>query len=253
MLNELQISEMAWVLGGNIGAGPALRENDFRLDWQPEDNQQLRSFSARPYLNSLKGFLDPAGHFVLSACSLLKNAENGLVEDHTPADAVGIAALSHYGAATSAYTFFGQMVQKGPRLASPLIFPHSYASTAPNLAAIEFAWGGPHMIFYSRQDCREPLEFAAARLAESAAQKMVVLACEAVPQELLPPGRSVRIGALALLLEKASDRPARLRFELDTLRALPPLYSGSGSVQDCLILLSRLNARQPDENNVMKN
>ncbi|MFA6930228.1 MAG: hypothetical protein WCT05_07875 [Lentisphaeria bacterium] len=243
MLKELQITEMSWILGGKSGAGAALLESEQCLCWQPEDNETLRSFSARPYLNSLKGYLDPAGHFVMAACSLLKKANHLLAGNNDPTAGIGIAALSYFGAANSASAFFGQLLQKGPRLASPLIFPHSYASTAANLAAIEFGWGGPHMIFYGKQDCRESLEFAAARLAEDSAQRMLVIAYEAISPELLPNKRFVRNGALALLVEKACDCPARLRFELARLRALPVSFSGAGSVQDSLHLLVGLQHR----------
>lgn len=237
MLKELQISEMAWILGGSAGSGDALLGDPQLLNAQADDNLKLASFSAKPYLNSLKGFLDPAGHFVLAACSLLKKANGDLSGKKGESGCTGVAALTQYGAGAAAFTFFSQLVQKGPRLASPLIFPHSYASTAPNLAAIEFGWNGPHMIYFGKQDCRETLEFAAARLDEESAQSMVVLLYEAVPAELLPENRQIRNGALALLLQKASDRPSRLRFSLSQLRALAPVASGAGSVQDTLQLL----------------
>ncbi len=237
MLKELQISEMAWILGGSAGSGDALMGDKQLLNAQADDNLKLTSFSAKPYLNSLKGFLDPAGHFVLAACSLLKKANGDRSGKKGESGCTGVAALTQYGAGAAAFTFFSQLVQKGPRLASPLIFPHSYASTAPNLAAIEFGWNGPHMIYFGKQDCRETLEFAAARLDEESAQSMVVLVYEAVPAEFLPENRQIRNGALALLLQKASDRPSRLRFSLPQLRALSPVISGAGSVQDTLQLL----------------
>ncbi len=240
MLKELQISEMSWILGGNVGTGAALLENNQLLNGQADDNLKLTSFSAKPYLNSLKGFLDPAGHFALAACSLLKKATEAWPEGKGTLVHTGIAGLTQYGASAAAFTFFSQLVQKGPRLASPLIFPHSYASTAANLAAIEFGWNGPHMIYFGIQDCRETLEFAAARIDEESAQNMIVLVYEAVSPELLPENRQIRNGALALLLQKPSDRPARLRFTLPQLRALPPVISGAGSVQDTLLLLGAL-------------
>ena len=240
MLKELQISEMAWILGGSAGAGAALLENHQILNWEADDNLKLTSFSAKPYLNSLKGFLDPAGHFVLAACSLLKKANEEYLEGKGASGRSGVVALTQYGAGGAAFTFFSQLVQKGPRLASPLIFPHSYASTAPNLAAIEFGWNGPHRIYFGKQDCRETLEYAAARLDEDSAQNMIVLVYEAVSPELLPENQQIRNGALALLLQAASERPARLRFTLPQLRALPSLVSGAGSVQDTLILLTAL-------------
>jgi hypothetical protein len=237
MFMELQISEVAWILGGNTGTGAALLEDEHLLKVQTDDNMKLASFSAKPYLNSMKGFLDPAGHFTLAACSLLKKA----AEDKSgETGCTGIAALTRYGAGEAAFTFFSQLVQKGPRLASPLIFPHSYASTAPNLAAIEFGWNGPHMIYFGKQDCREPFEFAAVRLAEDSAQSMIILAFEAAPLEMLPESQQIRNGAMTLLLQKASERPARLRFTLQQLRALPPVTSGMGSVQDTLLLLATL-------------
>lgn len=240
MLKELQISEMAWILGGSAGTGAALLEDKQLLNAQADDILKLTSFSAKPFLNSLKGFLDPVGHFVLAACSLLKTVTEEWGGKKGETGCTGIAALTQYGAGSAAFMFFSQLVQKGSRLASPLIFPHSYASTAPNLAAIEFGWNGPHMIYFGKQDCRETLEFAAARLDEESTQNMIVLVYEAVPPELLPENRQIRNGALALLLQKASDRPSRLRFTLPQLRALPSVISGAGSVQDTLLLLDAL-------------
>lgn len=238
MPETLQISEMAWVLAGHVGVG-ALPANDGCLSWQSEDNLKLAEFSAKPYLSSLKGFLDPAGHFVLAACSLLRDAAATLVEDVL---ATGVSAMTQHGAGVAASSFFMQLVQKGPRLASPMIFPHSYASTAPNLAAIEFGWAGAHMIYYGQQDCRETIEYAAARLAECSTQNMVVIVYEAALPELLPAGHRVRNGALALLLQKSPECPAHLRFSLGQLRALPSVSSGEGSVQDMLSLLNALGA-----------
>ena len=69
---------------------------------------------------------------------------------------------------------------------------------------------------------------------------MVVLVYEAVPPELLPEKRNIRNGALALLLEKAPERSARLRFTLPQLRALQPAICEAGSVQGTLMLLDAL-------------
>jgi hypothetical protein len=234
MAETLQISEIAWVLAGQVGVGAGCG-----LAWQPEDNLKLAGFSAKPYLSSLKGFLDPAGNFVLAACSLLKDAAADLVDD---ALLTGVSAMSQHGATVATSSFYRQLVQKGPRLASPMIFPHSYASTAPNLAAIEFGWAGPHTVYFGKQDCRETLEYAAARLAEGSTQNMVVVVYEAAMPEFLPAGRRVRNGALALLLQKPSECPARLRFSMGQLRGLPSFLSAEGSVQDMLCLLNALGA-----------
>jgi len=197
---SLQITGLSWVLGGNIGYAQSLPEE--LLDFSPDLETALADFSCKPYLQASKGFLDTSAHYVLAACSLLRSGgekEGRLL----PAGArTGLACLTYYGAPRSGFTFFQQMTAKGPRFASPLIFPQSYNNTAANLAAIEFSWSGPHSIFAGPQDCRLPWRFASDRMADGSADCLIVVVYEATTSELLPAGYHVRNGAIAVRLEK---------------------------------------------------
>ena len=96
--------------------------------------------------------------------------------------------------------FYEQLLDKGPRHASPLLFPHSYSNTPANLAAIEFGLGGPHMVFYGSADVREALVFAFTRLGDGTATDMLVAVHEAATARPIPDGVSVLNGSVVLWL-----------------------------------------------------
>ncbi|NMA43787.1 MAG: hypothetical protein GX946_10460 [Oligosphaeraceae bacterium] len=235
-----QISQIAWVLPGSIAGGSALPDESVYLGNDAQANAELLKFSAKPYLDSVKGYLDPGGHLALAACSLLRKSSAWLQGESAPAADIGLVSLSRFGGASSGFYFFAQMEQKGPRLASPMIFPHSYASSAGNLAAIEFAWSGAHMVYFGKQDCRETLEYAAARLTQGSIEAMVILVYEAVPAQLMPAERKILNGAIAMLMMKSCPEAAALRFNLPQLRQMQPVYSEEGSLQDMLKMLQQL-------------
>ncbi|NLZ63297.1 MAG: hypothetical protein GX902_05760 [Lentisphaerae bacterium] len=235
----MHINGIAWVLGSGTGCSrqlpPAL------LDFSAAEESALENFSCKPYLQSSKGYLDAAAHYLLAACSLLRS-EGEKQGQPLPAGArTGMVCLTHFGAPRSGFTFFRQMTEKGPRFASPLVFPQAYSNTAPNLAAMEFSWSGPHCVYAGPQDCRLPWQFAADRLADGSADCIVLTAYEAASAELLPPDYPVRNGAIALRLEKTAS-PGSLAVPPELLsgtapEALPPPH---GSVQAELLFLSRI-------------
>lgn len=226
---------LAWLRPGGVVTGAAVLDPR-NLDWQASDNAGLDHFSAKEYVTSVKGYLDPAGSFFLAVCSSLRESFGGV-----EASRIGVSSLSFYGAQGSGQNFFNQLHEKGARLASPLIFPHSYANTAGNLAAIEFSWSGPHMVFSGCQDVREGCEFALARLQEDDAEAMVVGFYEALPGSCCPPGLAVRNGALAFVLSRNPGEAAPLlAFTAAQLRAAGSWQHEAGAVQSALLLLSRL-------------
>ncbi len=237
----LDIAGIGWVLPAGTGAGDGFKALAASWRWQPEDNAALAGFSAKDYLTSVKGYLDPAGSFCLAACALAmgesRSAAAGLRERS------GISTITRCGSTLSGYRFTEQLLQKGPRLASPLIFPHSYANTPGNLAAIEFGFGGPHMVLYGDQDVREAVEFAVCRLGDGTADEMLVAAYESAEGEALPDGRSVAHGAVALLLRRAvagSGAPAVL--DVERLRSPPPPDTTDGMTAAFVRLLAAVLA-----------
>jgi 3-oxoacyl-[acyl-carrier-protein] synthase II len=193
---QVFVRQIGWVLPGHIGQGAEILQHPEWLQWQAERNQLLADFSAKAYISSVKGYLDPAGAFLLAAMSLAGAAEPG----ETPAERRGICSISRYGALSSGFAFFKQLVEKGPRLASPLIFPHGYVNTAGNLAAIEFNCAGPHMVFYGKQEPQEALAAAIARLQDGSADDMFCAFYEASIPAALPDGRCCLNGSVVLRL-----------------------------------------------------
>jgi len=200
---NVYVRQVGWVLPGHIGKGGEILEHPEWLQWQDGRNQLLADFSAKPYISSVKGYLDPAGAFLLAAMTLAGAGDPGDI----PPTRRGISSLSRYGALGSAFAFFTQLAEKGPRLASPLIFPHGYANTAGNLAAIEFNCAGPHMVFYGRQNPHEALAFAIARLQDGSADEMFTAFYESAVPAALPDGRSLLSGGVAVRLA-ATPAPA---------------------------------------------
>ncbi|NLF92461.1 MAG: hypothetical protein GX564_01130 [Oligosphaeraceae bacterium] len=235
----MYVTGLAWILGAGTGSGQ--QPPSELLDFSAATEGALENFSCKPYLQSSKGYLDAGAHYLLAACSLLRS-EGEKQGRPLPAGArTGMACLTHYGAPRSGFTFFQQMTEKGPRFASPLVFPQAYSNTAPNLAAIEFSWSGPHCVYAGPQDCRLPWQFAADRLADGSADCMVLTAYEAASTELLPPGYPVRNGAIALRLEKTAS-PGSLAVSPGLLAGAAPeaLPVPHGSVQAELLFLSRM-------------
>ncbi|MBR0458933.1 MAG: beta-ketoacyl-[Victivallales bacterium] len=187
------VRNLAWVLPANVGAGKDLLSHP---EWlTTTDNAPLDAFNAKPFLKSVKGFLDPAGAYVLAACSL---ALNGAPVEFSPTR--GIASETWFGSPKSAFGFFSQLHTKGPRFASPMVFPHSYANTPANLASIEFGFGGPHMVFYGRQNPAAALNFAFSRLREGTATEMLAVVFEAAIPQAFPDIPLPVNGAIACLL-----------------------------------------------------
>lgn len=224
----LQVTGIGWVLPCGTGSGAGFLDLARAWHWQPADNGALAGFSAKDYLASVKGYLDPASAFCLAAAVLALGGRAPTAIAASPRPRSGICTISRYGATLSGYRFTEQLLQKGPRLASPLVFPHGYANTAGNLTAIEFGFAGPHMVLYGEQDVREAIEFAALRLRDGSADDMVVAAYESAEGLALPDERVVAHGALALYLQALPDRPVLAELDLERLRALPPPDSATG-------------------------
>lgn len=225
---------LAWLRPGGVVSGAAVLDSR-HLAWQGSDHAGLDNFSAKEYVKSVKGYLDPAGSYFLAVCSTLRESLGDLA-----GAAVGVSSMTYYGAQGSGQNFFNQLQAKGARLASPLIFPHSYANTAANLAAIEFSWSGPHMVFSGWQDVREGCEFALARLQDGEAEAMLVGFYEALPVSCCPPGLAVRNGALGLVLSRTPGAAPLFSFTAAQLRAGGPWRHEAGALQSALMLLAHL-------------
>ncbi len=203
----VQVRRWGWVLPGEQQAGGTLPEVDITALLGA--NALLADFSAKEYLKSIKGYMDPVSAFTLAAVSLVFGEELSHKDTHARFAVVGV---SQYGAPTSGYHFHEMMRTKGPRLASPLIFPHGYANTAPNLVAIEYNLSGPHMVINNATDCTEAWWWACHLLRAGLADDVLLIAGEAVQPHVIPDDVKVLNGALACWLRagEAEDVPREL-------------------------------------------
>jgi len=214
--DQIKVSGLGWVLPGGVGTGPDLP------DALCAAGDTLTDFSARPYLRSTKGYLDASGQYVLSAVALaLGDARDRMSE--LPLNAVGVSTVTRYGATRSAYRFYEQFLQKGPRHASPLMFPHGYSNTPGNLAAIEFGFGGPHLVLYAAGAVVDAVDFAVNRLADGQTEHMLVAAYEALDAVTVADGVNVVNGSVAMWLTRAPDTPELFSF------CWPPAAAAAGT------------------------
>ena len=251
----LHVQALAWILPAAIGSGRDLLDHPEWLTPAPG----LDTFSAKPYLASVKGYLDPGDAFQLAAFSLLRdsrsdapaiNTRQGIV---TPASASastqsaapaintrqGIVTYTHFGTCTSAFAFFDQLVRKGPRHASPMVFPHGYASAPGNLAAIELGCAGPHLVLTGPQNAAGALLFAADHFADDTADSMLIGAYEAPAHNALPDGRNILKGAIALRVSPTPSPNDLAAIPVSALRerCREPLPSTTGAIPALLSLL----------------
>lgn len=190
-----------WVLPGLAGSGESLPPLAVETLWAAR--AQLAGFSPKALLKSVKGYLDPAGAYTLGAAALCLGEGAAALAGLRSA----VVGVSQYGAPRSAMQFYLAMLEKGHRLASPLIFPHGYANTAPNLVAIEFGLAGPHLVLTNAEDLAEGAWLAEDLLRRGLADDVLLLAAEAAGPEQLPDGWNVLEGALCFHLGTGAGRP----------------------------------------------
>ncbi len=202
MENTIKISGLGWVLPEGVGSG-------WDFPRGSDSPGRLQEFSARPYLRSVKGYLDPAAQYVLAAASLALGEWGPRLATgpESGGDAAGVCAVTVFGAPTSAYRFYEMLAEKGPRRASPMIFPHGYPNTAANLAAIEFGFSGPHMVFSGTAAPAPAWEYCRRRLARGEAEHMLFCAFEADYPPARPDGLRVRDGAVVVWLSRRPETP----------------------------------------------
>jgi 3-oxoacyl-(acyl-carrier-protein) synthase len=188
-----------WVLPGSVGGGATLP--GVSADELLEVADGFAEFSVKPYVQSIKGYLDPAAAYSLAAARLCLEANSELPEDLSH---FAIVAATQYGAPTSGYKFFQMLIEKGHRFASPMVFPHSYPNTAANLIAIEYGAAGPHMVLTTCDSAGTALDYGELLIASGSAENVLVLLSEAAESAHLPDGTTVLNGAVCLWL-KAGD------------------------------------------------
>jgi 3-oxoacyl-[acyl-carrier-protein] synthase II len=202
MNRSSHLHRAGWVLPGNVGGGETLP--GVAADELLQVADGFAEFSVKPYVQSVKGYLDPAAAYSLAAARLCLEDDGAVPEDMSD---FAIVAATQYGAPQSGYKFFQMLIEKGHRLASPMVFPHSYPNTAANLIAIEYGAAGPHMVLTTCDDAGGALDYGDLLIQTGTAENVLVLLSEAAESAHVPNGTAVLNGAVCLWLKAGDGRP----------------------------------------------
>jgi 3-oxoacyl-(acyl-carrier-protein) synthase len=116
-------------------------------DTARERAAEIHSFDPAPFLRSPKNYLDRNSALAFAA------AEMAVRESALPLPqldrAFGVACGSMAGNIESLAAFAAKVAEKGPKLAPPFLFPHTYYNTTAGLLSIEYGLNGPHGQFCS--------------------------------------------------------------------------------------------------------
>lgn len=105
----------------------------------------IEDFALENYLSSQKTYLDRCSALALAGCALaLRDSEISLPLEE---ERFGITLGTHFGCLETMKTFWDKALEKGARLANPLLFSHSYFNSPISLCAIEFGLKGYHATF----------------------------------------------------------------------------------------------------------
>nr|AUN36260.1 3-oxoacyl-[acyl-carrier-protein] synthase KASII [uncultured bacterium] len=110
----------------------------------------IENFALENYLASQKTYLDRCSALALAGCALaLKDAQ---IEAAADAARFGIILGTHFGCIETMKGFWDKAIEKGVRLANPLLFSHSYFNSPISLCAIEFGLKGYHATFCANEN-----------------------------------------------------------------------------------------------------
>ena len=116
---------------------------------------EVVDFDVEAFLESRKNYLDRNTELAFGAARLALDDSRLRISEEN-AERIGLSIGTAFGNVESVLTFHRQLVEKGARLVSPFIFPHTYNNTTASLLAIEHAqrwlrrWG---LTYYG---CCEP-------------------------------------------------------------------------------------------------
>ena len=108
----------------------------------------IDEFQVEDYLSSPKAYLDRASELAIAATSLAI-ADSGVNVQELGTESKGLILGSGWGSLGTMSLFYGDVEKKGPRLAKPFLFPHTYSNTAISIISIEYNLDGHHLNFAS--------------------------------------------------------------------------------------------------------
>jgi len=150
----------------------------------------IKGFDLKNYVEAKKVYLDRNSALAMGATVLAMREAGCKAAPVNPAR-LGLSTATTFGNMATAAAFHQKLVEKGPRLAPPLIFPHAYANATNSLLSIEFGVRGPNCNFNSGFTAgAHAIAWAAGRLAEGRADAFLAGGTEALCPEILLGGLS---------------------------------------------------------------
>jgi 3-oxoacyl-(acyl-carrier-protein) synthase len=145
------------------GIGAITARGDYTLrEQKPRENNDfsIADFDLKNYPLSPKTYLDRCSALALAGCALALhdaqispplNSDDSDMSTHNASahNLCGITLGTHLGCLETMKTFWDKAIEKGARLANPLLFSHSYLNSPISLCAIEFGLKGYHATFCS--------------------------------------------------------------------------------------------------------
>jgi 3-oxoacyl-[acyl-carrier-protein] synthase II len=235
------------------GCGAITSRGDFVLHddggtarFTPTSSFQIEDFALEKYLDSQKTYLDRCSALALAGCALaLRDAG---VAWPVNEERFGITLGTHLGCVETMKKFWDVAVEKGARLANPLLFSHSYFNTPISLCAIEFGLKGYHSTFCAEKySGLEAVRAAYDAIRLSHADVMLCGGVEAVTptREAVTSNEQIGEASVFFVVEEkghALERGARFReieggfFELSPESTFTELFGNCGGAQSILAL-----------------
>ena len=170
----------------------ALREGasgvDALVSFDAEDTgrecaAEMPDFDPAPFLRSPKNYLDRNSALAFAACEMAVRRSGVTLPDANLR--AGLCLGSAGGNLESLAVFHAKVMEKGPRLAPPFLFPHTYVNTTVGLLGIEYGLSAHHLCFCSGgASGLEAVAAAKQALAQDRADVMIAGGAEAFSEWL---------------------------------------------------------------------
>lgn len=176
----------------------------------------IAEFDLADYISSKKPYLDPQSKCALASAAIAVDSAS-IVWDEVDTDRCGVSYASALGNLDTLTMFQNMVSEKGLRLASPVLFGHTYPNTTASLLAIEFGLRGFHQNFCGGRLCgAQALEAAFMALRAGRADMMLAGGGDVVRPETLrrlqarcepdDPIPAQGMGLLLLETQKSAER-----------------------------------------------
>lgn len=184
------------------GVGCALTAEALSNQPPAEPADSVGELDLAGHLKAAKTYLDRNSQLALLSASMAMDDAGLLPPDESLN--VGVSFGTAFGNVGTTETFLKMLAQKGPKLASPLLFIHSYPNTSSSLIAIEWTLTGPALNFCTGSSAGVDAIIAAAEtVTDGKADVMLTGAAEAGGELLRTclPGMAFRESAGMFTLE----------------------------------------------------